>query len=162
MIRRVVSTFLTVNQAIFAPNSNYWWKMDPPLHTRIETTNKTVGRTRCHCTKASKDTTIDWKGYDFCILWFQQHIVYRLFGESRVKVNVGTKKTASFANEKMHLSARQSTSLEINKNDVNNHWITFRFVSPPTIFSRSPPPPRDFHLFSNLKRWFQALRFLTF
>ena len=59
MTQRVVWTFRTVIQRFFAPISDHWWNMDPPLHTGT----KTMDRTRWDYTKVRKDTTHGWKGY---------------------------------------------------------------------------------------------------
>ena len=64
------------------------------------------------------DTTIGLKGYGFCLLGFQWHIVHRLFGESKNNQQrlllciIGAidrrnyKKTPSFVEGKMYLFAR--------------------------------------------------------
>ena len=74
------------NPSDFSLFNDHRWVMNPPLHTRIERISKTVGRTQWNCTKANKDTTIDWKGYGFCFLGFQWYIVHWLFGK-RKKTN---------------------------------------------------------------------------
>ena len=101
------------------------------------------------CTKANNNTTIDWNGCGFCFPGFQWYIVYWLFVERKNNQQWlllciiepierrNYKKTASFVEEKMYPFARQWTSLQIDKNDGKNQWITLRIASPPILFSRS-------------------------
>ena len=67
------------------------------------------------------------------------------------------KKTTAHEEEKNHLSSRQYTVPQVNENDGKIVEIRLGIASPPTILSRSSP--RDYWLFTDLKKMLQGKRF---
>ena len=103
-----------------------------------------------------------------CFLGFRWHIVHRLFG---IRKNIQQRlllciigsierrnriKTTLFVKDKMHSSARQCTSLQINENDGKSNELRFNFLSHPPFYSGLALS--SFYLFPNLKRWLQGWR----
>ena len=139
--------------------------MDPPLHTRIGTISKTVGRARWNCTKVSKDTTFGWKHYGFCFsdssgILFIDYLekgktiksVYYCAAMNLWKEKI-TRKRPHLLKKRYKYMQNNTSARKSIKTMAKINGLRFELLLLHMTHYSPDLTPNDFYMIPNLQRW---------